>query len=99
MIVGFQPGGSVRDARVVLQPNETVPNRYNVPEAVIYREDPETFEWIMVKPKFSVLPVDSPLLSQPTLPEVELFPLTTGENSDTLFEHQDIINLEEEVKE
>lgn len=94
MIVGFQPGGSVLDARVVLKPDETVPNRYNVPEAVVYREDVDTHAWIMVKPKFSVLPPDSPLLSQPKLPEVELFALTADENSDTMYEHQDIIRLE-----
>jgi hypothetical protein len=98
VIVGYQPGGSVRDARVVLKPDETVPNRYNVAEAVIYREDSETHEWVMVKPKFVVLPSDSPLLTQPKLPEVELFPLTTDQNSDSLYEHQDIIRLEEEVK-
>jgi hypothetical protein len=98
MIVGFQPGGTIRAAYVVLKPDETVPSRYNVPEAIIYREDAETHEWIMVKPKFSILPVDSPLLSQPALPEVELFPLTSDQNSDSLFEHQDIINLDE-VKE
>jgi hypothetical protein len=99
MIVGFQPGGTIRAAYVVLKPDETVPSRYNVPEAIVYREDPETHGWVMVKPKFSVLPSDSPLLSQPALPEVELFPLTAGEDSDTLFEHQDIINLDDEVKE
>ena len=95
MIVGYQPGGTVKDARVVLRPDETVPARYNVPEAVIYREDAETHEWIMVKDRFSVLPPDSPLLTQPKLPEVELFPLTNEENSDSLYEHQDIIRLDE----
>jgi hypothetical protein len=99
VIVGFQPGGSVKDARVVLRPDETVPTRYNVPEAVVYREDADTHEWLMVKPKFSVLPSDSPLLSQPKLPEVELFSLTSEENSDSLYEHQDIIRLDEEESE
>lgn len=101
MIVGYQPGGSIRDARVVLKHDEKLPNRFNVEEAIVYREaEWNAGEWLLVKPKYSVLPEDSPLLSQPRLPEVELFPLTTDENSDTLFEHQDIIRLEvkDEVK-
>ncbi len=98
MIVGYQPGGSIRDARVVLKPDETLPNRYNVLEAVVYREDPVTFQWTLVKPKFQVLPSDSPLLSQPQLPEVDKFSLTT-EVDDATFEHQDIIRMDEESKE
>jgi len=41
------------------------------------------------------LPSDSPLLSQPKLPEVDAFSLTLPENGDTLYEHQDIIRLDE----
>lgn len=100
MIVAFQPGGSVKDARVVLQPNELIPDRFNIAEAIVYRENPDNpREWILVKPKFQVLPPDSPLLSQPKLPEVDVFSLTLPENGDTLYEHQDIIRLDEEPNE
>jgi hypothetical protein len=96
MIVAYQPGGSIKDARVVLKPDELVPNRYNTEEAIVYRENPDDpRNWILVKPKFTVLPSDSPLLSQPELPGVETFPLTTEESSDTLYEHRDIIRLDE----
>jgi len=96
VIVAFQPGGSVRDARVVLKPDELIPNRYNVAEAIVYKEDPENPRvWILVKPKFQVLPSDSPLLSQPKLPEVDNFSLTLPETGDTVYEHQDIIRFEE----
>ncbi len=96
MIVAFQPGGSVKDARVVLKPDELIPDRYNVAEAIVYRENPDDpRNWILVKPKFTVLPSDSPLLSQPKLPEVDKFSLTIEENCDT-FEHRDIIRLDEE---
>lgn len=98
MIVGYQPGGSIRDARVVLKTDETIPNRYNVSEAIIYREDEVTHEWTLVKAKFQVLPPDSPLLSQPKLPEVDIFPLTTEPEGAT-FEHQDIIRMDEEPSE
>ncbi len=97
MIVGYQPGGSIRDARVVLKPDETLPNRYNVPESIVYREDADTHQWVLVKPKFQVLPSDSPLLSQPKLPEVDNFSLTT-EPVDAIFEHQDIIRVDEDPK-
>jgi hypothetical protein len=97
MIVAFQPGGSVRDARVILKPDELIPTRYNVPEAIVYRENPDSpRDWILVKPKFQVLPSNSPLLSQPKLPEVDNFSLTTEESCDTLYEHQDIIRFDDE---
>ena len=98
MIVGFQPGGSIRDSRVVLQPGEKLPNRYNVPEAVVYAENPDNpREWLLVKPLHQVLPQDSPLLSQPSeFPELNNFSLTSEENPDTMYEHNDIIRLEEE---
>jgi len=95
MIVAFQPGGSIKTTRVVLQPNETLPNRHNVPEAVVYREHPETYEWILMKPLGSVLPEDSPLLSQPGLPEFDISHLTTDPNCDTTYEHADIIAIDE----
>ena len=96
MIVGYQPGGSIKDSRVVLKPGEKLPNRFNIPESIVYSENPDNpREWLLVKPKFSVLPEDSPLLSQPALPEADILSLTTEENADTLYEHQDIIRLEE----
>lgn len=99
MIVAFQPGGSIRDARVVLKPDELIPNRYNVEETVVYRENPDNpREWLLVKPKFQVLPPDSPLLSQPKLPEVDAFSLTIV-SEDATFEHADIIRLEEPKEE
>lgn len=95
MIVAFQPGGSVKDARVVLKPDELIPDRFNTEQAIVYREDPDSpSRWILVKPKFTVLPPDSPLLSQPKLPE-PTFSLTTEPECAT-FEHQDIIRFEDD---
>ena len=99
MIVAYQPGGSIRDARVVLKPDERVPNRYNTKEAIVYREDPDNpREWLMVKPKFSVLPEDSPLLSQPQVPEIDILSLTNMENEGMLYEHVDIIRMDESIE-
>lgn len=96
MIVGYQPGGSIRDARVVLKHEEKLPNKFNTKESIVYRESEDNArEWILVKPKFSILPEDSPLLSQPTLPEPSLL-LTIEEVGDTLYEHKDIIRFEEQ---
>ncbi len=96
MIVAFQPGGSVKDARVVLRPDELIPDRFNTAEAIVYREDPDqSGRWILVKPKFQILPPDSPLLSQPKLPEVDNFSLTIPVE-DATFEHADIIRMDEE---
>jgi hypothetical protein len=100
MIVGYQPGGSIKDSRVVLKPDEKLPNRFNIPEAIVYAENPDNpREWLLVKPLHQVLPQDSPLLSQPELPELDIFSLTTEENPDTLYEHNDIIRLDEEADE
>jgi hypothetical protein len=96
VIVAYQPGGSVRDARVVLKPAETLPNRYNTEEAIVYREQEGGGPWLLVKPKYQVLPQDSPILSQPEIPEIETFPLTNPEDPATLFEHRDIIRMDEE---
>jgi hypothetical protein len=97
MIVGYQPGGSIKDSRVVLKPNEKLPNRFNIPEAIVYVENPDNpREWLLVKPLNQVLPQDSPLLSQPELPNLESFSLTMTENSDTIYEHRDIIRMDEE---
>lgn len=99
MIVGYQPGGSIKDARVVLKPDEKLPNRFNIAEAIVYAENPENpREWLLVKPKFQVLPQDSPLLSQPELPEVDNFSLTIT-SEDATFEHNDIIRFDESKQE
>ena len=95
MIVAFQPGGSIKSARVVLKPDELVPHKYNTEEAIVYRESPDGGPWLLVKPRYSVLSPDSPLLSEPELPEVEIFPLTNPEEPATLFEHRDIIRMED----
>jgi hypothetical protein len=95
LIVAFQPGGTIKDARVVLGPDEKMPNRFNVMGAIVYREDPDNgHQWVMVKDRFVVLPSDSDLLSHPKLPEVDIFTLTTPEEPAT-FEHADIIRLGE----
>jgi hypothetical protein len=96
VIVGFQPGGDVKDARVVLKFDELLPARFNTERAIVYREaEGNPTEWLLVKPRFSKLPPDSPLLSQPELPEAEIIPLTNSEDPATLFEHRDIIRMEE----
>jgi hypothetical protein len=96
VIVAFQPGGSVKDARVVLKPDELIPDRFNTLEAIVYRENSEDpRNWILVKPKFTILPSDSPLLSQPKLPEDDRFSLTT-ESEPATFEHADIIRMDED---
>lgn len=95
MIVGYQPGGSIKDSRIVLKPDELLPNRFNIDESIVYRENPDNpREWLLVKPKFQVLPPDSPLLSQPQVPELDILSLTTPVE-DATFEHADIIRLEE----
>jgi hypothetical protein len=93
MIVAFQPGGSIKDARVVLKPDEKVPTRYNTREAIVYREGENGGPWILLKPQHSVLPADSPLLSQPVLPEVTL--TTVEPEGDAVFEHTDIIRMDD----
>lgn len=99
MIVGFQPGGTIRNSRVVLRHNELLPNRYNNPEAVVYREEESNpSQWILVKPLNETLPVDSPLLSQPEVAP-EIFSLTVDtEPVIPEFEHESIIRVDEEPK-
>jgi hypothetical protein len=95
MIVAYQPGGTIKDSRVVLRPDEKLPNRFNIPESIVYRENPEDpRQWLLVKDRHSVLPEDSPLLSQPALPETEILSLT-NKPEDVTFEHQDIIRIDE----
>jgi hypothetical protein len=93
LIVGFQPGGTIRDARVVLRPDETLPNKFNVVGTAVYRENLDSKEWILVKPKEIVLPSDSPLLSQPEQVPTDISSLT--EQKEATFEHQDIIRFED----
>ena len=96
MIVGYipGPGHTIKNARVVLKPDETLPNRYNVVEAEVLRQHPDTYEEILIKPVGTVLPADSDILSNP---EIQLgtvlgLTITTGEGN--LYEHADIIRLE-----
>lgn len=93
MIVAFQPGGNIRAARVVLKADETVPTRYNTREAIVYREGENGGPWILVKPQNTVLPTDSPLLSQPELPDITL-PAAEPEGNE--FDHADIIRMDDD---
>ncbi len=92
MIVGFQPGGTIKDARVVLKEGETLPNRFNAVGTIVYTED-EFGAWLLVKDKGELLPCDHPMLSQPEFPPTEILDLTNDENCAT-FEHTDIIRLD-----
>lgn len=95
MIVGYQPGGTIADARVVLRPDELLPNDYNTVHSAVYREDPDNpREWVLVKPKGEVLPADSPLLSVPGVVPVDILDMGT-EPEEAPFEHRDIIHFEE----
>jgi hypothetical protein len=96
MIVGYAPGGTIRNARVVLKTDETLPNRFNVYGTVVYREGPDNpGVWVLVKAKETVLPKDSPLLSEP---EIDVAKITAEEAVQETFEHIDIIRLDEEEK-
>jgi hypothetical protein len=98
MIVAFQPGGNIKDARVVLKHDELLPVKYNTPEAIVFREaEDNPRDWLLVKPRHSTLPADSPALAQPLMPEPE-FSLTIVDNSDSLYEHVDIIRFGEETE-
>ena len=94
MIVGFQPGGTIKDARIVLRPDELLPNEYNTALAAVYRENPDNpREWVLVKPKGDILPVDSPLLSVPEAVPVDIKDVV--EAVPASFEHRDIIQFED----
>lgn len=94
MIVGYQPGGTIRDARVVLRPDELLPNSFNVVGAAVYRENPDDpREWILVKAKEIVLPADSPLLSASQEIPVDIKDVTSTVPAN--FEHRDIIQFED----
>lgn len=95
MIVGYQPGGTIRDARVVLQPGQLLPNSFNVIGTVVWRENPDDLrEWLLVKAKNELLPADSPFLSQQEVVQVDIKDLTTEPKGDS-FEHVDIIRLDD----
>ena len=97
MIVGYipGPGHTIKNARVVLKPDETLPNRYNVPESEVLRLHPETYEEILIKPVGSVLPANSDILSQPEMVIGSILDLTVPEEGGTIYEHVDIIRLDE----
>ena len=97
MIVAYQPGGTVRDVRVVLRFGEKLPNRFNTERAVVYMEgEDKPLPWTLVKDKYSVLPGDSELLSQPDVLTDDILPLTNEESEATLYEHQDIIRMDDD---
>lgn len=94
MIVGYQPGGTIKDARVVLRTNELLPNSFNVIGTAVYREttdDPRV--WTIVKTKDAILPPDSPLLSTREEIQVDIKDIT--EVVPAPFEHRDIIQFED----
>lgn len=97
MIVGFQPGGTIKSVRVILRATETLPNKFNTLEAEIYREDPNDFRnMLLIKPVGSVLPVDSDLLTQPDMLESSILDLTLPVEGDITFKHVDIIQMDED---
>lgn len=94
MIVGYQPGGTIKDARIVLRPDEPLPNHFNEYGPVVYRENPDDpKEWILVKQRDQILPADSPLLSKPESVHTDIKDFT--EEKDAVFGHRDIIQFEE----
>lgn len=99
MIVAFQPGGSIRDVRIVLRWGEKLPRRFNQEQAEIFMESEDNpAQWVLVKPLKEVLVEDSPLLSEPELTPTDILDLTTPPEPAT-FEHVDIIRLGGEEEE
>lgn len=96
MIVGFQPGGTINSVRVVLRPNETLPNKYNNAESEVYRENPDDgYKWVLLKPMGKVLPADSDLLSKPEITMESVLDLTVPtETVEEVYEHVDIIKID-----
>lgn len=97
MIVCFQPGGTIKDKRVVIKWSEKIPWAFNTPETVIFRESEDNpQDWILVKPKGEVLPIDSPLLAdQQVITESTILDLTKQPESASIFEHRDIIRMDD----
>lgn len=97
MIICFQPGGTIKDKRIVIKWDEKIPRAYNTPEAVIHREsedDPRV--WILVKPKGEILDLDSPLLTDQIITESTVLDLAKDENPASIFEHRDIIKVDDD---
>ncbi len=101
MIVCFQPGGTIKDKRIVIKWDEKIPWAYNVPETVIYRETEDNpRDWILVKPKGEVLPIDSILLAdQRAITESTILDLTKEPENGSIFEHRDIIRVDDSDQE
>lgn len=96
MIVCFQPGGTIKDKRIVIKWDEKIPWAINVPETVIFREmENNPREWVLVKAKDEVLPVDSPLLGDQIITESTILDLTKEPESGNIFEHRDIIRMDD----
>lgn len=74
--------------------DEKLPNKYNVPEAAVYREGVDTNVWVVVKPRGEVLPSDSPILTDPQVTTNTILDLTVSPEGGT-FEHVDIIRFDE----
>jgi len=97
MIVCFQPGGTIKHKHIVMQWDEKIPRGFNVSETVIYREGEDNpREWILVKPQGEVLPIDSPLLTDQIITESTILDLTKDTGSDKIFEHRDIIRVDDD---
>jgi hypothetical protein len=97
MLVVPRPGGTIRDVNVVLKPDETLPNKFNTPQAIVWREDEANpREWVLVKPLHQTLPANSSVLSQPEMPGI--LDLTKEESSGSIYEHVDIIRFDSEDK-
>lgn len=108
MIVGWRPGGTIDSKRVELKPEETLPNAYNHPDVEVWRQDPENGyrPTTLVKGVGYVLPSNSKVLTSPVLTledaiaEVaETLPLIKTEECATVYEHVDIITIDEGEKE
>jgi hypothetical protein len=98
MIVAWEPSGTIRNCRVVLMPDETLPLRFNVKEAIVYREVWPERVWVIVKDRNVVLPADSDVLTKPAIPEMADLGSVVREDSADPFEHRDIIRFDEEEK-
>lgn len=99
MIVCFQPGGSIKDKRVIMRWEEKIPHSFNIEETEIFREsEDDPRNWILVKPIGEVLPLDSPLLKDAPITESTVLDLdlTNAPESDNLFEHRDIIRMDDD---
>lgn len=96
MIVLFVPGGTIKNLRVGLLPGEKLPNKFNTPEAEVYRQ---SVEWprklVLIKPVGQVLPPDSDILSTPEDPEPRILDLTLPSQGDITYSHADIIQMDE----